>query len=107
MISEGEILCWAYPVKYSSIEETDEYIIIVQNRIRRRIPKGYYFNDSGARIYISEFYAYSFQHSPKKRAFILNKETKEWRDGEYVEIKRNIPEKIVPVPDNTIIELKK
>jgi hypothetical protein len=70
------------------------------------VPDGYYFDDNGVYIYISTFYSHIFQHKAKVRYFVLNKETKEWRDWQTVIVERHRPEKLEPVEQNIIEELK-
>lgn len=103
---ENEILCPAQRVKYRCIEYHDGYVTIEQNRTRRRVPDGYHFDDNGVYIYISTFYSHIFQHKAKVRYFVLNKETKEWRDWQTVIVERHRPEKLEPVEQNIIEELK-
>lgn len=103
---ENEILCQAQRVKYHRIEYHDGYVTIEQNRTRRRVPDGYHFEDDGQYICVSTFYSHIFQHKAKVCYFVLNKETKEWRDWQTVIIERNQPEKLDPVESNIIEELK-
>lgn len=107
MLQENEIVCSAHPVKYHGLDHEDGYITLEQHRTRRRIPDGYHFEDTGTHIYVSPYYSHLFQHKLKVRKFILNKETKEWRDYSEVIIERHIPEKHEPVKDNVIKELLK
>lgn len=95
-LSENEILAPANPVKYHDIEYSDNYVTVTQNRIRRRIPNGYYFEDTGSHIYISPYYSHLYQHKHKIRHFILNRFTKEWRNVPPVLIQHHIPERIEP-----------
>ena len=104
---ENEILCPAQRVKYHRIEYHDGYVTIEQNRTRRRVPDGYHFDDNGVYIYISTFYSHIFQHKAKVRYFVLNKETKEWRDWQTVIIERHTPEKREAKESNEINELKR
>jgi len=83
-INIDEIIVIGFPVKYHGIEYHDDYVVITQNRTRRRVPKGYYFEDTGVNIYVSPYYAHIFQHKKTKRNFILNKETKNWRNYEPI-----------------------
>lgn len=106
ILQPGEILCQAQRVKYNRIEYHDGYVAIEQNRTRRRVPDGYHFDDNGVYIYVSTFYSHIFQHKAKVRYFVLNKETKEWRDWQTVIVERHQPEKIAPVNHNIIEELK-
>lgn len=101
-----EIIVNAQRVKYHAIEYHDNYVTIEQNRTRRRVPKGYYFEDNGVEIYVSTFYSHIFQHQAKLRHFIVNKVTKEWRDFIGVEIEHYTPEKMEPIDNNEIKELK-
>ena len=103
---ENEILCPAQRVKYHRIEYHDGYVTIEQNRTRRRVPDGYHFEDDGQYIAVSTFYSHIFQHKAKVRYFVLNKETKEWRDWQTVIIERHTPEKLEPKESNIIEELK-
>lgn len=103
----GEILCPAQRVKYHAIEYSDEYVTITQNRTRRRVPKGYYFDDDGRSIFISTFYSPIFQYQHRIKHFVLNKDTKEWRDWQQVYIERHKPEKIAAIESNEIDILRK
>lgn len=105
-LQPGEILCQAQRVKYRRIEYNEGYVTIEQNRTRRRVPDGYHFDDNGVYIYVSTFYSHIFQHKTKVRYFVLNKETKEWRDWQAVIIERHTPEKLTPKESNIIEELK-
>lgn len=106
-LGENEIVVTSQRVKYHAIEYHDNYVTIEQNRTRRRVPKGYYFEDNGVEIYVSTFYSDIFQHQKKLRRFIVDKVTKEWRDfiGAYVE--HFTPVKIDPVDSNKIEKLSK
>lgn len=106
-LRENEIVVTAQRVKYRCVEYHDGYVTIEQNRTRRRVPKGYYFEDSGAEIYVSTFYSHLFQHQAKLRRFIVNKVTKEWRDFIGVLLEHFTPEKREPKDNNEIEELKK
>ena len=106
-LEKNEIICSAQAVKYHDIEYSDDFVTITQNRTRRRVPNGYYFDDTGTHIYVSPYYSGIFQHKNKYRKFILNKETKEWRDFQAVIIEKHIPEKIEHKKNNTIERLKK
>lgn len=106
VLKPGEILCPAQRVKYHRIEYHDGYVTIEQNRMRRRVPDGYYFEDDGQYIAVSTFYSNIFQHKAKVRYFVLNKETKEWRHWQTMIVERHRPEKITPVSSNIINELK-
>lgn len=105
-LKDNEIVVNAQRVKYRCVEYHDNYVTIEQNRTRRRVPKGYYFEDSGAEIYVSTFYSHIFQHQAKLRRFIVNKVTKEWRDFIGVAIEHYTPDKMVPIESNEIKELK-
>lgn len=106
-LKPNEILCPAQRVKYFSVEYYDKYIVVEQNQTRRRVPKGYYFDDDGIYIYLSTFYSVLFQHKQKIRYFVLNKDTKEWRDWQSVFMERHTPEKKEALKNNIIEELKK
>lgn len=106
-LKPGEILCPAQRVKYHRIEYNEGYVTIEQNRTRRRIPDGYYFEDDGQYIAVSTFYSNIFQHKAKVRYFVLNKETKEWRDWQTVIIERHTPEKRKAKESNIIQEIKR
>lgn len=107
MLADNEIVVTAFPVKYHEIEYHDEYIVVTQNRIRRRVYNGYFFEDTGANIYLNYSAAQMFQHKTKQRKFIVNTETKEFRDYIITIIEHHIPELIKPIENNTIQELKK
>jgi hypothetical protein len=107
MLHDGEILCPSQRVKYHHIEYYDGYVIIEQNRTRRRVPDGYHFEDDGQYICVSTFYSHIFQHKAKVRYFVLNKETKEWRDWQTVIIERHTPEKREAKENNEIKSLKR
>lgn len=100
MLKDNEILCSAHAVKYHNIEYNDNYVVITQNRTRRRVPAGYFFDDTGSHIYVSPYYSCIFQHKQKIRRFILNKVTKEWRDFQEYLIEKHIPAKIEPIKTN-------
>lgn len=105
-LKDNEIVVNAQRVKYHGIEYTDKYVTIHQNRTRRRVPKGYFFEDNGVEIYVSTFYSDIFQHQKKIRRFIVNKVTKEWRDFIGVAIEHYKPDKMAPIESNEIEELK-
>ena len=63
--------------------------------------------DDGQYIAVSTFYSHIFQHKATIRYFVLNKETKEWRDCQTVIIERHQPEKLEPVESNIIQEIKR
>ena len=94
-------------MKYHRIEYHDGYVTIEQNRTRRRVPDGYHFEDDGQYICVSTFYSHNFQHKTKIRYYVLNKETKEWRDWQTVIIERHTPEKKEAVKSNEINDLKR
>lgn len=106
-LKENEIICTAYAVKYYGVEYADGFVLVWQNRTRRRVPVGYYFDDTGTHIYISSFYAGLFQHKAKPKKYVLNKETKEWREWQEVIVHRHFPEKESTLENNEIEELKK
>jgi hypothetical protein len=97
IFDKNEIIASAHPVKYHGIDYHDTYIIVEQNRTRRRIPNGYHFEDTGRHIYISPYYSHLFQHKKKPREFIVNKITKEWRSYDSVIIEHHLPAKIEPI----------
>ena len=101
---ENEILCTAQRVKYHHIEYHDGYVTIEQNRTRRRVPDGYHFEDDGQYIAVSTVYS---QHKATIRHFVLNKETKEWRDWQTYTIERHTPEKKEAKESNVINDLKR
>ena len=103
---ENEILCQAQRVKYHRIEYHEGYVTIEQNRTRRRVPDGYYFEDDGQYICVSTFYSHIFQHKAAIHKFALNKETKEWRKWTDVIVEKFKPEKRTPLDSNIIEELK-
>lgn len=105
-LKDNEIIVNAQRVKYRCVEYHDNYVTIEQNRTRRRVPKGYYFEDNGVEIYVSTSYSHIFQHQAKLRRFIVNKVTKDWRDFIGVAIEHYTPEKMEPRDNNEIDELK-
>ena len=107
LLKEGEIICQAQRVNYHRIEYHEGYVTIEQNRTRRRVPDGYYFEDDGQYICVSTFYSHIFQHKAAIHWFVLNKETREWRNWQTVIVERHRPEKIEPVEQNEINELKR
>lgn len=107
VLEENEIVVTAQRVKYHGIEYHDGYVTIVQNRTRRRVPNGYYFEDSGIEIYVSTFFSHIFQHQKKLRRFVVNTVTKEWRDFVGVSVTQHKPEKIDAVENNEKEQLKK
>lgn len=104
-LSDNEIVVTAQAVKYHDIEYHDSYVVVTQNRTRRRIYNGYYFEDTGAHIYVSLFYSHIFQCKKKLRQFIVNTITKEWRDFQSVIIEHHKPERIEPVKSNEHADL--
>ena len=105
-LGENEIVVTSQRVKYHAIEYHDSYVTIEQNRTRRRVPKGYYFEDNGVEIYVSTFFSDIFQHQKKLRRFIVDMVTKEWRDFIGVAIEHYKPDKMAPIESNEIEELK-
>jgi hypothetical protein len=93
---QNEIIVTAFPVKYHDIDYGKGFVTIVQNRTRRRVPDGYYFEDTGLHIYVSPYYAHLFSHKKKKKSFLLNPQTKEWRHFTAFNIERHIPERKKP-----------
>jgi hypothetical protein len=106
-LQPGEIICPAQRVKYNHIEYYKGYVVVEQNHTRRRVPDGYHFEDDGIYIAISTFYSHIFQHKEKVRYFVLNKETKEWRDWQTVIVERHQPEKREAKENNEIKSLKR
>jgi hypothetical protein len=106
MLGENEIVVTAYPVKYHGIDYHDDYIVVTQNRTRRRVYNGWYFEDTGAHIYLSDYVAGIFQHKRTQRKFIFNTETKEFRDYKKVVVEKFRPEKVEALKENIINELK-
>lgn len=106
-LKENEIVCPSQRVKYNRVEYGDGFVIIEQNRTRRRVPAGYYFDDDGQYIYVSTFYSHIFQHKEKVKRFVLNKETKEWREWQDVIVEKHWPEQMNPIEKNEIEILKK
>lgn len=104
---ENEIVVSAFAVKYHNIEYNDNYVTITQNRTRRRVYNGWYFEDTGTHIYVSTYMANIFQHKNKIRQFIVNTVNKEWREFKSVIIERHKPEKKEPLKNNIITILKK
>lgn len=107
MLNSNEIIVNACPVRYSDVEYHDNYVVITQNRTRRRVYSGYYFEDTGTHIYVSTACSHWFQHKRKARQFILNTVTKEYRDLVTYEVERNHPERVNPVENNLHDELTK
>ena len=107
MLNSDEIIVTANAVKYHDIEYNDDYIVVTQNRTRRRIYNGYYFEDTGTHIYISSGLAHIFQAKSKQRSFIVNTETKGWREFETTIVKKHYAEKKERVENNIIKELVK
>lgn len=106
MLGDNEIIVSAYAVKYRSIEYYENYVVITQNRIRRRVYKGFFFVDTGIYIYVSGYFAGLFQHKSKPKMFVVNKETKEWRVYDTILVEKHKPEKIEPKESNEISSLK-
>jgi hypothetical protein len=109
-LQPNEIIVSANAVKYHSIDydDDDRFVTITQNRTRRRVYAGYYFDDSGTHIYVSTFCSHIFQHKRKERKFIVDTVTKKWRDFQAVIVEKHKPEKIEPLTNNKIlIELEK
>jgi hypothetical protein len=100
------LLCSAYAVKYHDIEYHEKYVVVTQNRTRRRVYKGYFFEDTGTHIYVSEICAGMFQHKHKKRMFMLDTKTGMWEDYQTTIFDRHIPEKCNAKENNIIEELK-
>lgn len=107
MLNCNEIIITANAVKYHDIEYCDNYIVVTQSRTRRRVYKGYYFEDTGTHIYISSYLACMFQAKSRQRSFIVNTITKEWREFETTIVEKHYAEKIEPIDNNIIEELKK
>ena len=105
-LNKNEIVVSAHAVKYHHIDYSDNYVTITQNRTRRRVYDGWYFEDTGRYIYVSEYCAHIFQHKRKVRRFIVDTVTKEWRDYQSVVVERHKPETKQPVTSNEIKELK-
>lgn len=104
---DGKILCRAYPVKYRIVEYSERYVTIEQNRTRRRIPVGYFFEDTGTHIYVSSFYADIFQHKEKSKMYLLDRKTKEWEEVHTVMTETHRPGKIEPRENNIVEDLRK
>ena len=107
LLQDNEIVVNASAVKYHDIQYNDNYVVIQQNRTRRRVYKGYYFEDTGTHIYVSAFCAGMFQHKNKVRQFIVDTITKEWRDFKTVFIERHMPEKREVLDNNEVEQLRK
>lgn len=105
IFAKNEITARAHAVKYHDIEYRDNYVVVTQNRTRRRVPAGYYFEDTGSHIYVSLFYAHIFQHKNKIRAFIVNTVTKEWRDFPQTVVEHHKPERVEPIESNIHADL--
>jgi hypothetical protein len=106
-LQENEIVVTTQRVKYRHIEYFDNYVVIEQNRTRRRVYKGFYFDDNGEYIYVSTVYSNIFHHKKVIRRFIVNTETKEWRYYHSVVVEKHKPEQKEPVEDNLIDDLIK
>lgn len=104
--NEDFIIEKAYPVKYHSVEYYDRYVVVTQNRIRRRVYNGYFFDDNGEYIYISEICVGMFQHKKKPKIYSVNTETKTWEEYVTVTAVKHRPEKMNPVERNEITILK-
>lgn len=105
-LQEHEIVVSTHAVKYHDIEYHENYIVVTQHRTRRRVYKGYYFEDTGAHIYVSTYCSGMFQCKRKVRNFILDKFTKEWREN-IVIVEHHVPERIEPIeikPDESLIK---
>lgn len=107
MLLENEIVVSACAVKYHDIECNENYIVVTQNRTRRRIYNGWHFEDTGAHIYISTFCCHVFQHKRKTRQFIVNTVTKEWRCYQSTFVEKHVPSKIGEYEVLKIKELEK
>jgi hypothetical protein len=107
MLAENEIIVSGYPVKYHDINYCDNYVLLTQNRTKRRIPNGYYFEDTGVHLYVSGYYSHLFQSKQRQKLFILNRLTKEWKNVEPVVIEKHIPEKKQVVEKELLNELRK
>jgi hypothetical protein len=92
-IAENEIVVSSHAVKYHDIEYHDNFVVVTQNRTRRRVYAGWYFEDTGTYIYVSTYCSGMFQHKSKLRQFVVNTVTKEWRDFQSVIVERHKPEK--------------
>jgi hypothetical protein len=106
MLKENEIFASSQAVKYHSIEYHDNYVVVTQNRTRRRIPNGYFFEDTGVYIYISLYYSYFFQHKKKLKTFIVNKVSKDWREAVTVDVSKHVPKTINKInvkPDKNLV----
>jgi hypothetical protein len=103
----NEIVAHAHAVKYHELEYHDDFVVITQNRTRRRVYNGYHFEDTGVHIFVSTFVSHIFQHKAKTRSFLVNTITKEWKDYQSVIIEKHKPEKISPIENNLIKELQK
>jgi hypothetical protein len=107
MIGENEIISRSNAVKYHRIEYCDTYVVITQNRTRRRVYNGYYFEDTGSHIYISSYYSSAFQHAQKVKNFIVNTVTKEWREYKMITVEKHFPDIKKPLKENIHNELIK
>ena len=105
MLKENEIVVSAHALLYRDIENTDKQVVISKNNTRRRVYNGYYFEDTGCHIYVSTYCSHIFQHKNKMRSFIVNKETKEWRDYQTTFAEHHKPDKENPVENNEVITL--
>lgn len=107
MLKENEIIASAHAIKYHNIEYHDNFVVITQNRTRRRVYNGFYFDDTGTHIYVSCYCAGIFQHKSKIKRFIVNTVTKEWRDFQSIQVEKHKPNKIENYSILKIKELKK
>lgn len=106
-LNDNEIVAQAHAVKYHDIDYQDAYVVITQNRTRRRVYNGYHFEDTGSHIYVSTYCSDMFQHKYKVRNFIVNTVTKEWREFKHILVTEHKPEKKEPVNNNRIKDLEK
>ena len=106
-LKENEIVVQAQAVKYHDIDYQEGYVVITQNRTRRRIYNGFYFDDTGNHIYVSTYCVGIFQHKTKIRNFIVNTVTKEWREFQHILIVEHKPEKKEPVENSQAFHLRR
>lgn len=102
-----KIVVRAYPVKYYRVEYEDNYVVVTQGSTRRRVYKGFFFEDSGTHIWISSPCADMFQHGQKVRRYEVDTETKEWNIYEEIIVERHSAPKQEPKDNNILKELKK
>lgn len=107
LLGNNEIVATAHAVKYHHIEYHDDYVVVHQHRTRRRVYNGWFFEDTGAHLYVSEYYSGMFQHSMRTRQFIVNTVTKEWKDYKIVAVERHQPIRMQSLESNEITELEK